>query len=71
MSNLAKVSDLLLQVAEDIVNRKEDRIDPKEISNLCKVSITLSTIEGTESRQMSVGDPTKGSGTTSRRKKRG
>ncbi len=69
MSNLAKVSDLLLQVAEDIVNKKEDRIDPKEISNLCKVSITLSSVESTESRQMSVGDPTKGGGTRESRKR--
>lgn len=65
MSNLRKMSDHLLKIADDIVNKTEDRLESKEVSNLCKVAITMSNVEGTESRQMSVGDPTKGGGAKS------
>jgi hypothetical protein len=63
MSNLAKVSDILLEIAEDIKDKKRNSLDTKEISNFCKVANTMALVEGTESRQMSVGDPTKGGGT--------
>jgi len=62
MSNLAKVSDFLLQIAEDIKKRNDNRLEAKEISNFCKVANTMAIVEGTESRQMSVGDPSKGGG---------
>lgn len=59
MNNLEVLSDLLTEVARGIKERKKDRLNTKEISNLCKVATAAVTVEEAEYKKMTVGDPTK------------